>query len=251
MWDYPPKTAFVRCLYLSFYELFEKSGHGTLCQNMALSKWFLSGGHIYSKYRKQILGIWWVTTKQRATVFIEVLSQTKASKNLICNVKLFSVTLHTNFFFTNEPCVALSFFASDVVVFSSLKHLNTMLSKKIVWFSSIPTPISFVIWCLVYTGFWITRPAPFVRKVPQANEPSILYKCSLLLVCNVSCNVFKIHPFPLGLHGDQTIIASFLAVLLGVFPVKICFGIKVVLGADVFNVFWMHCKGRKNDNWHI
>lgn len=38
MWDYPPKTAVVRCLYLSFYELFEKSGHGTLCQNIALSK---------------------------------------------------------------------------------------------------------------------------------------------------------------------------------------------------------------------
>ena len=38
MSDYPPKTAFVRCLYLSFYELFEKSEHGTLCQNIALSK---------------------------------------------------------------------------------------------------------------------------------------------------------------------------------------------------------------------
>lgn len=36
MWEYPPNTAFVRCLYLSFYELFEESGHGTLCQNNTL-----------------------------------------------------------------------------------------------------------------------------------------------------------------------------------------------------------------------
>ena len=36
MWEYPPNTAFVRCLYLNFYDLFEESRHGTLCQNIAL-----------------------------------------------------------------------------------------------------------------------------------------------------------------------------------------------------------------------
>ena len=69
MWDYPPKTAFVRCLYLSFYELFEKSEHGTLCQNIALPKFerrqrpFGRGDFsvevifTVNIYRKQILGI--------------------------------------------------------------------------------------------------------------------------------------------------------------------------------------------------
>ena len=98
--------------------------------------------------------------------FIEVRSQTKLSKNLICDVKLFSVTLHTNFFFTNEPYVANTFCAFNVVVLSALAHLNTMLSTKVVWFSSIPTPVSCVICSLVYTGFCITRPAPFLRNVP-------------------------------------------------------------------------------------
>ena len=55
-----------------------------------------------------------------------------------------SVTLHTNFFFTNEPYVAKSYSAIDVVVSSALEHLNTMRSKKVVWFSSIPTPISYI-----------------------------------------------------------------------------------------------------------
>ena len=35
MWEYPPNTAFVLCLYLCFCELFEESGHRTLCQNIA------------------------------------------------------------------------------------------------------------------------------------------------------------------------------------------------------------------------
>ena len=74
--------------------------------------------------------------------FIEVLSQTKLSKNLISYGKLFSVTLHTNFFFTNEPYVVKTVFALNVVVVSALAHLNTMLSMKIVWFSITPTPVS-------------------------------------------------------------------------------------------------------------
>ena len=98
--------------------------------------------------------------------FIEFLSQTKLSKNLISYGQLFSLTLHTNFFFTDEPYVAKRFFALNVVVFSALAHLNTILSIKIVWFYFNPTPISFVIFCLVYTGFCIIRPAPFMPKVP-------------------------------------------------------------------------------------
>ena len=101
--------------------------------------------------------------------FIEVLSQTKLSKYLICYVKLFSVTLHTNVFFTNEPCVARFSSAVDVVVFSALVHLNAMLwidCTEVVWFCSSPTPISCFIGSQVYTGFCFIRPAPFIREVP-------------------------------------------------------------------------------------
>ena len=90
----------------------------------------------------------------------------KRNSLTICYEKLLSVTLHTNFFFTNEPYVVKSYSAIDVVVSSALEHLNTMLSMKVVWFFSIPTPISYFICCLVYAGFCITRPAPFMPKVP-------------------------------------------------------------------------------------
>ena len=69
-------------------------------------------------------------------------------------------------FFTNEPYVAKFSSAIDAVVSSALEHLNTMLSMKVVWFFSIPMPISCVICCLVFTGFCISRPVPFMRKVP-------------------------------------------------------------------------------------
>ena len=36
MWEYPPNTAFVRCLDLCFYELFEENRLWKLCQNIAL-----------------------------------------------------------------------------------------------------------------------------------------------------------------------------------------------------------------------
>ena len=61
LWEYPPNTAFVRCLYLCFYELLEESEHATLCQNIGtvmlvwtglngvsvrLMRWGLNTGHI-------------------------------------------------------------------------------------------------------------------------------------------------------------------------------------------------------------
>lgn len=89
----------------------------------------------------------------------------KRNSLTICYEQLLSVTLPP-FFFTNEPHLAKSCYAIDAVVSSALEHLNTMLNMKAVWFFSIPTPISCVICCLVFTGFCITRPPPFMRKVP-------------------------------------------------------------------------------------
>ena len=90
----------------------------------------------------------------------------KRNSLTICYEKLLSVTLHTNFFFTNKPYVDRFSSAIDVIVSSALAHLSTMLNMKVVWLSKFPTPISCVICCLVFTGFCITRPAPFMRKVP-------------------------------------------------------------------------------------
>ena len=157
MWEYPPNTAFFRCLYLCFCELFE-SGHRTLCQNIA-------SGQIYRKLLEANSGN--LISDRLTEGFFNLLSfSVKRNSLTICYEKLLSVTLHTNFFFTNEPYVVKSYSAIDVVVSSALKHLNTMRSITVVWFSSIPTPISYFICCLVYTGFCITRPATFMPKVP-------------------------------------------------------------------------------------
>ena len=89
----------------------------------------------------------------------------KRNSLTICYEQLLSVTLPPFFFFTNEPHLAKSCYAIAVVS-SALEHLNTMLNMKAVWFFSIPTPISSVICFLVFTGFCITRPPSFMRKVP-------------------------------------------------------------------------------------
>ena len=114
-------------------------------------------------------------------------------------------------------------------------------------------PVSFVVWFLqAFVSLDQHHLCEkYLKPISHSRiKPSSSFKCSLLLLCNDGCDVFKIHPFPLHLHGDQTITLSSLAVLLGLFPAIIS-GIRVVLGADVFNVFWMHCKGREIDNRRI
>ena len=83
MWKYPSNTAFARCLYLSFYELFEESRHGTLCQNIALLSKSEREFSIEVIFTVNIMGSnsWNMMSDLITEGFsVEVLSQTKLSK---------------------------------------------------------------------------------------------------------------------------------------------------------------------------
>ena len=135
--------------------------------------------------------------------------------------------------------VSLDFILHLMLLYSPPLNISTQCSGWIVWrlFGSVgyqrQYPVSFVVW-FIQAFVSLDQHHLYEKYRKPINHRSFLsaFFCS----CVMGSNVFKILPFPLGLHRDQTIIVSSLAVLVGLFPI-FCLGIKVVHGADVFNIF--------------